>query len=208
MGKGVNIAMMAQGTSAYRSRGRARMTGVRPTNRATGSTSLERLRVSVESTGDEADWYGRGAMGVLGLGFSGSLHQPVTDRAATAPVPVISGKGLRRQWGVVLQAAFIGILCILFITGVANMYEQSKRVDQIRRDIEQQEKANAALDAELAQRASSINVGYEAAQLNMIPAKSADVIAVTLPEVISTQAITGEAADTVGGERLATILGD
>ena len=60
----------------------------------------------------------------------------------------------------------------------------------------------------MAQRASSINVGYEAAQLNMIPAKSADVIAVTLPEVISTQAITGEAADTVGGERLATILGD
>lgn len=200
--------MMAQGTSAYRSRGRARLGGGRPKHRATGSASLERMRVSVESTGNEADWYGRGAMGVLGLGFSGSLHQPVTDRAATAPVPVISRKGLRRQWGIVLQAAFIGILCIMFISGVAGMYEQSKRVDQIRRDIEQQEKTNAALSTQLAQLASSINVGYEAAQLDMIPAKSVDVIAVTLPEVASTSAITGDAEDTVGGERLATILGD
>ena len=200
--------MMAQGTSAYRSRSRARLKGGRPERRSTGSAPLERMRVSVEATGNEADWYGRGAMGVLGLGFSGSLHQPVTDRTATAPVPLISRKGLRRQWGIVLAAVFIGILCVMFIGDVANMYEQSKRVDQIRRDIEQQEKDIAELNTQLAQLASSINVGYEAAQLDMIPAKSVDVIAVTLPEVKSTPAITGGAEDTVGGERLATILGD
>lgn len=201
--------MMVQQT-AYRSRGRARMTGDarRPAQRMTGSASLERMRVSVESAGNEADWYGRGAMGVLGLGFSGSLHQPVTDRTATAPVPVISRKGIRRQWGIVLTAAVCAAMAVSFLLTAATVNDQSKRVDQIRRDIEQQEKANAELTAQLALKASSINVGYEAAQLNMIPAKSVDVIAVTLPETFSVSAATGDTADTLGGERLATILGD
>ena len=175
-----------QGQRTYHRR--ARMTGdarlqYRSARRYNPS---ERMNVSVNDTGRENDWYGRGAMGVLGLGFSGSLNQPVTDRFNTREVPVVSAGGVRSTVAHVVLALLIFVLGVSMITNLVDLKAAGDQVNAVRRDIEAAQKINAAREQELVNKANGINVGYEAARLGMVSAKSVETIYLTLPEIMPT----------------------
>ncbi len=199
--------MTSAGNIAYRSGSRAKLSkrGSYATIRR-GGASASRINVSVDRADDATDWYGRGAPGVLGIGFSGTLNQPVTDPAATASHPAVGKKGVRRDVGVFLIASVCILLAVLLLGDVMALDQQQRSLKNMKVTIERQQAENETLAATLEAKASSINVGYLAAQMNMIPAKTVEVITVTLPATQSSQVISaGE--DVVDSDKLAAILG-
>ena len=167
----------------------------------------QRMHISMNDGGREADWYGRGAMGVLGLGVTGSLHQPVTDRyAATREVPLVSTKGVRATVGHVCIALVIFVLGVMTIMNLMDLKTAGDRVYGMRRDITSAQEELARAEQELVAKAKEVNVGYEAAKLGMVSAKSVKTIYITLPEVVP-MTLTAE-VNTVEGDLLAAIPGD
>ena len=165
----------------------------------------DRMCVRVNEGGREGDWYGRGAQGVLGLGVTGNLHQPVTDRFATREVPLVSGKGLRSTVGHVLIALVCFVLGVMTIMNLLTLKEAGDRVDLVRRDIVEAEKDLIELENTLVTKSSEVNVGYEAAKLGMVSAKSVETIYLTLPTTVRT--LQAE-VNTLEGDHLAAIWGD
>lgn len=165
----------------------------------------QRLNVSVLEAGREADWYGRGAMGVLGLGVTGSLHQPVTDRFATRETPVVSGKGVRSTVAHVIIALLCFVLGVVTIMNLVDLKDAGDRIDLVRRDILQAESDLSKKQSELVAKASEVNVGYEAAKLGMVSAKSVETVYLTLPTTVMTLQ---PEVNTLEGDHLAAILGD
>ncbi len=199
--------MTSAGNIAYRSGSRAKLSkrGSYATIRR-GGASASRINVSVDRADDATDWYGRGAPGVLGIGFSGTLNQPVTDPAATASHPAVGKKGVRRDVGVFLIASVCILLAVLLLGDVMALDQQQRSLKNMKVTIERQQAENETLAATLEAKASSINVGYLAAQMNMIPAKTVEVITVTLPATQSFRVISAD-EDVVDSDKLAAILG-
>ena len=198
--------MMAQGAYVERSRRGAKMKRQDMRKGTVNNTTRGRMNVCVDAVEDASEWYGRGAEGVLGLGFSGKLRQPVTDTAYVEPAPVISRKGVRHNWGVVMIALFCFVLALSLIMGMVANQSQRNAVNNLTRSIASQKRLNEVKEQTLAQKASDINVGYQAAQMNMIPAKSVDVISITLPATAAAPVtLTG---DVIGSDKLAAILGE
>ncbi len=199
--------MTSVGNITYRSGSRAKLS--RKDSYATtrrGGASASRINVSVDRADDATDWYGRGAPGVLGLGFSGTLNQPITDTASIAPQRAVSKRGVRKDIGYLVVILFCLGLALLLSGDVMALNKQQKSLSNVKVSIERQQAENEALAATLEEKASSINVGYLAAQMNMVPAKTVEVITVTLPTTKSTQIASTE-DDVVGSDRLAAILG-
>ena len=199
--------MTSVGNIAYRSGSRAKLSkrGSYATIRR-GGASASRISVSVDRADDATDWYGRGAPGVLGIGFSGTLNQPVTDPAATMPHPAVGKKGVRRDVGIFLIVVVCMLLAALLLGDVMTLDKQQRSLKNMKVTIERQQAENETLTATLEEKANSINVGYLAAQMNMIPAKTVEVITVTLPTTQSSQVISAD-EDVVGSDKLAAILG-
>ena len=165
----------------------------------------ERMSVSVDDKGRENDWYGRGAMGVLGLGFSGSLNQPVTDRFNTREVPVVSAGGVRSTVAHVVLMMLIFVLGVSTIMNLVDLKVAGDKVNAVRHDIAAAQEINGQREQELADKVSAINVGIEATRLGMVSAKSVKTIMLTLPE--SMPVFTAE-MNTIDGAMIAANLGD
>ncbi len=199
--------MTSVGNITYRSGSRAKLS--RKDSYATtrrGGASASRINVSVDRADDATDWYGRGAPGVLGLGFSGTLNQPITDAAMAQPQHAVSRRGVRKDVGYLLIFLFCLVLAFLLAGDVVALNKQQKSLANVQVSIERQQAENETLTATLEEKESSINVGYLAAQMNMVPAKTVEVISVTLPTTKSAASAATE-EDVVGSDKLATILG-
>lgn len=164
-----------------------------------------RLNVCVNEGGHEADWYGRGAQSVLGLGVTGNLHQPVTDRFNSKRVPVASGKGVRSTVGHVLITLLCFVLGFAMIMNLVTLKDVGDRVDLVRREIADAENELVELENELVAKSSEVNIGYEAAKLGMVSAKSVETIYLTLP--VTYRTLQAE-VNTLDGDHLAAIWGD
>ena len=141
------------------------------------------MQVSCNPPADTDAWYGRGAMGVMGLGYSGrGPSQPVGERYRTGRVPLVSAKGMSRAggWGAL---ALLALVLIGILVGSLTGYQKaSNRVRMVSSDLERLQEENEELTLQLETAEAGINVGYEAAQRGMISSKSVEVISMTLPE--------------------------
>lgn len=104
------------------------------------------------------------------------MNAPVGRNDVTAPIPVVSSTGMRKNAGIAAVAIFCFLLGVMFLIRVSDMTELSKSVSSLRASITRTQQENTELEKQLAQLCSEVNVGYEAAKLGMISAKSVDVI--------------------------------
>ena len=115
--------------------------------------------------------------------------EPIRSDHVTAPIPVISATGMRRNAGVATAAIFCFLLGVLFLIRLSDMTETSKAVSNLQARIEQVSQSNDQLESSLATLTSEVNVGYEAAKLGMISANGVDVIYVMAPETRTSAAL-------------------
>ena len=155
----------------------------------------ERISVSMEDAGRATDWYGRGAMGMLGLGYTGAAPaQPVTGLGVNREA-IFTKKGIRRNYGRLAIAALCLLLAIALSGQLMAMFEAQSVVSGIRRDIAIRQGDAERLRGDLSAASAKVNVAYDAAQMGMISARGVEVIRIVLPPVIEVDVdqITGSA---------------
>ncbi len=137
------------------------------------------------------------------------MNAPVGRNDVTAPIPVVSATGMRKNAGVAAVAIFCFLLGVMFLIHVSDMTEVSKSVSRLRANIESVQQENAALEGNLVQLCSEVNVGYEAAKLGMISAKGVDVIYLMAPETRDSAALLSadDEVPPAHSEFFATLLG-
>ena len=143
----------------------------------------ERISVSMEDSSRATDWYGRGAMGILGLGYTGAAPmQPVTGLGVNREA-IFSKKGIRRNYGRLAVALLCLMLACVLGAQLMTMIEAQTVVGGIRRDIAKAQEDADRFQAQLDAASAQVNVGYEAAQMGMISARGVEVIRIVLPPV-------------------------
>ena len=138
------------------------------------------------------------------------MNAPVGRNDVTAPIPVVSSTGMRKNAGIAAVAIFCFLLGVMFLIRVSDMTELSKSVSSLRASITRTQQENTELEKQLAQLCSEVNVGYEAAKLGMISAKSVDVIYLIASETRDSAAILSteeEEVQPAHSEFFATLLG-
>ena len=89
----------------------------------------ERISVSMEDSSRATDWYGRGAMGILGLGYTGAAPmQPVTGLGVNREA-IFSKKGIRRNYGRLAVALLCLMLACVLGAQLMTMIEAQTVVD-------------------------------------------------------------------------------
>ncbi len=164
---------------------------------ATVGIGQERMRVasSVYLTDATLDRDSNVAYQGLGMGRNPRsqrrrrINAPIGSENITAPIPVVSATGMRRNAGVATVAVFCFLLGVIFLIRLSDMTEVSKSVSSLQTRIEQTERENAQLESSLATLTSEVNVGYEAAKLGMISANGIDVIYLMAPETRDSAAL-------------------
>ena len=139
-----------------------------------------------------------------------TMNAPVGRNDVTAPIPVVSSTGMRKNAGIAAVAIFCFLLGVMFLIRVSDMTELSKSVSSLRASITRTQQENAELENQMAQLCSEVNVGYEAAKLGMISAKGVDVIYLIAPETRDSAAILSveeEEVQPAHSEFFATLLG-
>lgn len=134
---------------------------------------------------------------------------PIGSENITAPIPVISSTGMRRNAGVATVAVFCFLLGVMFLIRLSDMTEVSKSVNNLQARIEQTQQENTELEGSLASLTSEVNVGYEAAKLGMISANGVDVIYLMAPETRDSAALLRDEMEVepAHSEFFATLLG-
>ena len=147
-------------------------------------TDAGRIAVSVDDASRATDWYGRGAMGVLGLGYSGGLNQPVSGVGFARKEPALSRKGLNKKAAVILIGILALILAASILTSLSGMLRAQETLAGVNKDLTIAKNDFEALRNVYEAETNGINIGYEAAQRGMISAKGANTIRITLPQTI------------------------
>lgn len=133
-------------------------------------------------------------------------YRPAVGSQDTGRIPPFSRDGISGVTACVVLVALAFTLGTACLVNRSHVIETSKRVQTMERRIEEINLANEELETELAARAASVNVGYEAAQMGMISSKGVNVVYLSAPEAAN-MTLTG-GGSSLTGEHLATILGD
>lgn len=151
--------------------------------------------------------YDASTMGVMReRRYRADRYRPALGRQDTGRIPPFSRDGVSGVTACVLLVALFFTLGIACLVNRSHVIEASKRVRAMEQRIEEITLANENLETELATRAASVNVGYEAAQMGMISSKGVNVVYLRAPEAAN-MTLAGSAGY-LTGEHLATILGD
>ena len=156
---------------------------------STNSLRAERMSVAASVSLSDATLDRDASVPYQALGMSRNprarrrqITAPVGRDEVTAPIPVVSATGMRRNAGVAAVTVFCFVLGVLFLMQLSEMTEMSKSVARTKASITQTQQDIAEMEANLARKTSEINVGYEAARLGMISANGVDVIYLMAPE--------------------------
>ena len=184
---------------------------------ATTNLRAERFHVSAQVALPDATLDRDSSALYTGLGMGGNprsqrrrqMNAPVGRNDVTAPIPVVSATGMRKNAGVAAVAIFCFLLGVMFLIHVSDMTEVSKSVSRLRTNIESVQQENVAMESNLVQLCSEVNVGYEAAKLGMISAKGVDVIYLMAPETRDSAALLSadDEVPPAHSEFFATLLG-
>lgn len=133
-------------------------------------------------------------------------HHAAVGSHDTGRIRTVSREGIRGVTACVLLTFLACSLGVAYLVDRSHVIEAAKEVSRMETAYEELSRKNADLERQLADRASEVNVGYEAAQMGMISARGVDVIYLSAPA--DANLTLSNTSSALVGERLATILGD